>query len=81
MATYNWQFLSWFCSTLTAELEMGIGAFPFFTKDKGLKYFDNCRTNEIAVVKDKKMVFLAIRKGKHCSQTETIFSFVWGVYW
>lgn len=28
-------------------------------KEKGLKYFDNWRTNEIAVVKDKKMVLLA----------------------
>lgn len=59
--------------------KMGIGPFPFY-HEKGLKYFDNWRTNEIAIVKDKKMVFLAISKGKHFSQTETIFSFVWGVH-
>jgi len=46
------------------------------TKEKGLKYFVNWRTKEIAIVKDKKMVFLAISRGKHFSQTETIFSFV-----
>lgn len=52
----------------------------FLSVMKGLKYFDNWGTNEIAIVKDKKMVFLAINKGKNFNQTETIFSFVWGVY-
>lgn len=54
--------------------------FHSVVKEKELKYRDNWRTNEIAFVKDKKMVFLAISKGKHFSQTETIFLFIWGVY-
>lgn len=54
--------------------------FHSVVKEKGLKYWDDWRTNDIAIVKDKKIVFLAISNGKHFSQTETIFSFVWGVY-
>lgn len=54
--------------------------FHSVVKEKGLKYWDNRRTNEIAIVKDKQMAFLAISKGKHFSQTETIFLIVWGIY-
>ncbi|TRZ23080.1 hypothetical protein HGM15179_003934 [Zosterops borbonicus] len=41
--------------TLKVALEMGIGLFHSVVKEKGLKYWDNWRTNEIAIVKDKKI--------------------------